>query len=359
MSSSQGVLVNESKLNDFLGRVIGDFGAGMNAALALIGDKIGLYKAMKELGWCTPGELAERTGTHARYVREWLCAQAAGGYVEYNPVAGKFFLPPEQAFALADESSPCFVLGGFQIIASLIKDEPRLTNAFKSGEGVGWHEHCSELFAGTERFFRPNYNAHLVSQWLPALEGVEQKLKTGARCADVGCGYGASTILMSRAYPKSRFTGFDYHPDSISKARERATEANLDDDQISFEVSPAKNFPGENYDLITFFDCLHDMGDPVGAAMHVKQALKPDGTWMIVEPFAGDKIEDNMNPIGRVFYSASTMICVPASMSQEVGLALGAQAGENALRNVVEQAGFTRFRRAAETPFNLVFEVRP
>jgi SAM-dependent methyltransferase len=293
-----------------------------------------------------------------RYVREWLASQAAGGYASYDAEAGRFFLTEEQAFALTDENGPVFLPGAFQLALSAVNSEPRIATAFKTGEGVGWHEHNPGLFAGTERFFRPGYAANLVGSWIPALEGVEEKLKAGARVADVGCGHGASTILMAEAYPKSTFVGFDYHQASVEYARSKALEAGVSD-RVSFEVAKAKDYPGNDYDLVAFFDALHDMGDPVGAANHVLSALKSDGTWMIVEPFANDKVEDNLNPIGRIFYSASTMLCTPASRSQEVGLGLGAQAGEARIRDVVTTGGFNRFRRVTETPFNLVFEARP
>ena len=356
MSQSVAPL-DEAKLQAFMGRVVSDMGAGLSAALVIIGDKLGLYRGLAELGPSTPAELAVKTGTNERYVREWLCAQAAGHYVAYDPASARFTLPPEQAMALADENSPCFVAGAFQVVASALKDEPKITEAFVSGKGVGWHEHCSDLFIGTERFFRPSYNAHLVAEWIPALNGVEAKLHAGANVADVGCGHGASTIVMAKAYPKSKFTGFDYHPESIDSARKRAQQAGVAD-RVKFEAAPAKSYSGTGYDLVTFFDCLHDMGDPAGASAHVLKTLAPDGTWMIVEPFASDKLEENLNPIGRVFYAASTMICTPASKAQEVGLALGAQAGEARLREVVTQGGFSHFRRATETPFNLVFEAK-
>lgn len=349
--------IDEAKLNAFMGQIVADMGAGINAALVLIGDKLGLYRGLAELGPSTPGELAAKTGTDERHVREWLCAQAAGNYVDYDAVTGRFILQPEQAMALADEDSPVFVAGGFQVIASVIKDEPKITESFRSGKGLGWHEHCSDLFVGTERFFRPSYNAHLVTEWIPALTGVEAKLRAGARVADVGCGHGASTILMAKSYPNSHFIGFDYHPESIESASKRAKDAGVGD-RVKFEVAMSKNFPGKDYDLVTFFDCLHDMGDPTGASTHVLQRLAPDGTWMIVEPFAGDSVEDNLHPIGRIFYGASALICTPASKAQEVGLALGAQAGEARLRDVVTKGGFTHFRRATETPFNLVFEAK-
>ena len=350
--------INEEKMNELLGRFLNDFGATFHSAMAVIGDKLGLYKAMAESGPLTSEDLALRTGTTERYVREWLASQAAGGYASYDSESGRFFLTEEQAFALTDENGPVFLPGAFQLALSAVKSEPRIAEAFKTGEGVGWHEHDAGLFGGTERFFRPGYAANLVGSWLPALEGMEEKLMAGARVADVGCGHGASTILMAQAYPKSRFVGFDYHQPSVEYARSKASEAGVSD-RVSFEVAKAKDYPGNDYDLVAFFDALHDMGDPVGAAKHVLGTLKSDGSWMIVEPFANDKVEDNLNPIGRIFYSASTMLCTPASRSQEVGLGLGAQAGEARIRDVVTTGGFKRFRRATETPFNLVFEARP
>jgi 2-polyprenyl-3-methyl-5-hydroxy-6-metoxy-1,4-benzoquinol methylase len=350
--------INMDKLHEFLGKAIVDFGATFNAALIRIGDQLGLYKGLAAGGPQTPAELAKRTGTNERYVREWLSAQAAGSYVTYDPATGKFHLTEEQAFAMADESSPVFLPGAFQVALAATKAEEKLTERFKSGQGLGWHEHHHELFEGTERFFRPGYAANLVASWIPALTGVDEKLKSGAKVADVGCGLGASTILMAKSYPKSEFVGFDYHDRSIEKARQRAKDAGIGD-RIRFEIAKAKDYPGKDYDFVTFFDCLHDMGDPAGASAHVHSTLKKDGTWMIVEPFAGDKLEDNLNPIGRAFYGASTLLCTPASLSQEVGLALGAQAGEKRLREVVTSGGFSHFRRATQTPFNLVFEARP
>jgi 2-polyprenyl-3-methyl-5-hydroxy-6-metoxy-1,4-benzoquinol methylase len=350
--------IDANKLNEFLGKAIVDFGATFNAALVRIGDRLGLYKALAAGGSQTPGELAEKTGTAERYVREWLSAQAAGGYVTYDPGSKKFSLSEEQAFALADENSPAFLPGAFQVALASVKAEDQIAERFKTGQGMGWHEHHPELFVGTERFFRPGYAANLVSAWIPALEGVDAKLKSGGRVADIGCGLGASTILMAQSYPKSEFVGFDYHDKSIETAKQRAKAAGVGD-RIRFEVAKAKDYPGKDYDFVTFFDCLHDMGDPTGASSHVRSTLKKDGTWMIVEPNAGDKLEDNLHPIGRAFYGASTLLCTPASLSQEVGLALGAQAGEKKLREVVTGGGFTRFRRATETPFNLVFEARP
>ncbi|MGB8522394.1 MAG: methyltransferase domain-containing protein [Candidatus Acidiferrales bacterium] len=350
--------VNEAKLHEFVMKAVGEMGAAMNAALIIIGDKLGLYKAMAWAGPMTSAEVAAKTKTTERYVREWLSAQAAGGFVTYDEASGKFTLPPEQTMALADEQSPVFLPGFFEIVSACIKDEPKVTEAFRTGKGLGWHEHDHCLFAGTERFFRPNYRAHLISEWIPALGDTLAKLKAGARVADVGCGLGTSTILMAEEYPKSTFVGFDYHPQSIEMARAAATKAGVSD-RVKFEVAKAKGYPGKGYQLVAFFDCLHDMGDPEGAARHVLQTLDPDGVWMIVEPFAHDKLQDNLNPIGRVFYGASTMLCTPASLSQEVGLGLGAQAGEGRLSKILKNAGFSRVRRAAETPFNIVLEARP
>jgi len=350
--------VDETKLNTLMERIIGDLGAAFGAALVVLGDKLGLYKAMAGKGPMTPADLARETRTAERYVREWLNSQAAAGFVTYDAETGRYHLSEEQAYALADEGSPVFIPGAFQIISSVVKDEPKIAEAFRSGKGLAWHEHEAGLFEGTERFFRPNYAAHLVEDWIPSLDGVEEKLKEGARVADVGCGHGASTVLMAQAYPESTFVGFDYHPASIERARRRAEDVGVTD-RVQFEVATAKTFPGDWYDLVACFDCLHDMGDPVGAARHVRESLGSEGTWMIVEPRAGDRVQDNLNPIGRVFYAASTLICTPASVAQEVGLALGAQAGEEALRRVVRQGGFSSIRRAAETPFNMVLEARP
>jgi SAM-dependent methyltransferase len=350
--------LDEAKLNEFMGNFVHDLGAVMHAATIVVGDQLGLYKALAE-GPATAEQLARRTETDPRYLREWLSAQAASGYVQYEPEGQRFSLTEEQSFALAQEGSPAFIPGAFQIAVAQFKAIPKMAQAMRTGLGIGWHEHDPALFHGTERFFRPGYAANLVSQWLPSLEGVEKILQSGARVADVGCGHGASTILMAQAYPNSTFIGFDYHGPSIERAWTRAQEAGLGNDRVRFEVASAKDFPGDNYDLVAVFDCLHDMGDPVGGAAHVKRSLKPGGTWMIVEPFANDRLEDNLTPVGRVFYSASTFICTPASRSQEVGLCLGAQAGEARLRAAVMQGGFTRFRRATQTPFNLIFEARP
>src|ERR1700723_2226377 len=357
MATPAQLPIDESKLNAFLGQAIGEMGAAMNAALIVLGDKLGLYKAMAGAGPLTSAQVAAKTKLNERYVREWLSAQAAGGFLTYDAATGKFTLPPEQAMALADEQSPVFLPGFFQIVGACMRDEPKITEAFRTGKGVGWHEHDHNLFAGTERFFRPNYRANLISSWIPALGDTEAKLKAGARVADVGCGLGTSTILMAQAYPKSSFVGFDYHDGLNKMAREAAAKAGVGD-RVKFEVAKAKDYPGKSFDFVAFFDCLHDMGDPEGAAKHVKESIAADGTWMIVEPFAHDKLEDNLNPIGRVYYAASTMLCTPASLSQEVGLALGAQAGEGRLSKILKAAGFSRVRRAAETPFNIVLEAR-
>jgi SAM-dependent methyltransferase len=349
--------MNEDKLMALVHQAVGDFGSILTGALVVLGDRLGLYRHLADAGRpLTSAELAAAAGCAERYVREWLNGQAASGYVTY--VDGRYALSEEQATAFTDESSPACVIGGFQGMLAATRAVDRLTVLFRTGEGLGWHEHHDDLFRGAERFFRPGYLANLTTSWIPALEGVEDKLRRGAKVADVGCGHGASTIIMARAYPQSAFAGFDYHALSIDAARKAAAEAGVDD-RVSFEVAPAKQYPGTGYDLVGFFDCLHDMGDPTGAARHVLASLAPDGTWLIVEPFANDDTAGNLNPIGRVFYSASTLVCTPASLSQEVGTALGAQAGEARLRDVVTAAGFTRFRRAAETPFNLVLEARP
>jgi 2-polyprenyl-3-methyl-5-hydroxy-6-metoxy-1,4-benzoquinol methylase len=350
--------IDQDKLDQFMGQFVGDLGAGITAPLVVIGDKLGLYKAMADGEPVTPAELAERTGCRERYIREWLCQQAASNYVEYDGDTETFRLPAEQAFALVDENSPAFIPGAFQLIAATIKDEPHIAERFRSGEGFGWHEHDHDLFCGTERFFRPGYLANLVESWLPSLDGVVAKLEAGASVADIGCGHGASTILLAQAYPRSTFTGSDYHEGSIEAARRAAERAGVSD-RVTFEVASAATFAGGPYDLVCVFDALHDMGDPVGAARHARTQLAADGTWMVVEPYANDAVEDNLNPVGRIFYGASTLVCTPASLSQEVGLALGAQAGEARLTEVLNEGGFTRVRRSAETPFNLVLEARP
>jgi SAM-dependent methyltransferase len=357
-ATQEPTAIDTDKLMGFVFRAVDEVGATLNTALVVMGDRLGLYRAMAGAGPLTPAELAERTGTAERYVREWLNAQAAGGYIDYDPDSSRYTLPAEHAIALTDESSPAYLPGFFQIALGSVADSPRITEAARTGTGIGWHDHGSDVFEGCERFFRPSYNASLVSAWLPALDGVVAKLQQGARVADVGCGHGASTILMAQAFPASTFVGSDYHEGSITTARERAAAAGVAD-RVSFEVAPSSSYAGSGYDLVTMFDCLHDMGDPVGAARHVRESLAPDGTWLIVEPAAGDRVEDNLNPVGRAYYGFSTLLCTPASLSQDVGLALGAQAGESRIREVVTTAGLSRFRRVSETPFNLVFEARP
>jgi 2-polyprenyl-3-methyl-5-hydroxy-6-metoxy-1,4-benzoquinol methylase len=348
--------VVQEKLDAFLGKFVQDLGAAVHAATVVAGDRLGLYRALSEKP-ATSAELAKKTGLNERMVREWLRAQAASGYAEYDAATDRYSLTPEQAFALADPNG-LSLPGAFFVAESMMRDVDKLETAFRTGSGVGWHEHYHSLFHGTERFFRPNYNRHLVSEWIPALTGVQEKLEKGGTVADVGCGHGASCEIMATAFPKAHVTGFDYHEPSLDVARQHAEEAGLSD-RITYKQATAKTFPGKNYDLIAFFDCLHDMGDPVGAAEHARKALAPDGVLMLVEPMAGDATSDNMHEIGRVYYSASTLICVPSSQAQEVGAALGAQAGEAKLREILTQAGFTRIRRAAETPFNLVIEAQP
>jgi SAM-dependent methyltransferase len=347
--------MDEAKLEQFMGQAVGDLGAAISGLMVYLGDELGLYKAMAGAGALTPADIAAKTGTDERYVREWCNNQAAGGYLTYDATSGTYTLPEEQALALADDDSPVFLSGGFAGIVSAYIDADKFVEAFRTGEGVGWHEHDPRLFRGTERFFRPGYRAHLVAEWIPALTGVTEKLQAGARVADIGCGHGASTTLMAKAYPKSTFIGFDYHDGSIETARKRAADAGVTT-TVQFEVAKAKDFPGTDYDLIAFFDCLHDMGDPLGALKHTYDALAADGTVMLVEPFAHDATEDNLNPVGRALYGFSTVICTAASKAQEVGLALGAQAGEARMRDLFEQAGFKTFRRATETPFNIVYE---
>jgi 2-polyprenyl-3-methyl-5-hydroxy-6-metoxy-1,4-benzoquinol methylase len=349
--------IDQQKLEAFMGRFVQDLGAVLHAPLVILGDRLGLYRGLKE-GPATAGELARRTKTFERYVAEWLAANAASGYVEYDRASGRFSLSEEQAMALADPDSPAYLPGALLLAMSQFRDEPKLEQVFQSGKGLGWHEHDHCLFEGTEKFFRASYIGNLVASWLPALDGVVHKLEQGARVADIGCGHGASTVLMAQAYPKSTFVGYDYHGASIERARRAAAEAGVSE-RASFEIAPAKEYPGNGYDLVATFDCLHDMGDPEGAARHILKSLAPDGTWMIVEPFAHDELEHNLNPVGRVYYSASTFICTPGSRAQEVGLALGAQAGQKRLEAIARAAGFTRFRRATETPFNLVLEARP
>ena len=350
--------VDEAKLNEFVGKAVSEWGAAYGVLLTFLGDWLGLFKAMAGAGELTPEELAKKIGTHPRMIREWLTAQAVGGFVTYNPFAGTYILPDEQAFALTNENSPAYIAGEYQIIMGLFKDEEKIIEAFRTGKGLGWGDHHHYLFEGTERLFKPGYVANLTTSWIPALEGVEEKLRRGgAKVADVGCGHGVSTILMAKAYPNSQIIGFDYHRPSIEWARKQAEKEGLKN--ITFEVAPSTDYPGDDYDLVTFFDCFHDMGNPSGAAKHVLQILKKkNGTWVLVEPFANNKLEDNFNPLGRAFYSGSAVVCVPASLNEN-GPALGAQAGEEKIREIVMSAGFSKFRRATQTPFNLVLEARP
>ncbi len=352
------VTIDTDKLMSFVFRAVDEVGATLNTALVVMGDKLGLYRALAGAGPLSPAELASRTGISERYAQEWLNAQAAGAYLDYDPDSGRYLLPPEQAAALTDENSPAYLPGFFQIALGSVIDSPRITEAAKTGAGIGWHDHVADVHDGCERFFRPGYNAHLVAEWLPALDGVMAKLQRGARVADIGCGHGASTVLMAEAFPASTFVGFDYYSASIDIAAQRAVEAGVEG-RVSFEMAPAASYPGRDYDLVTMFDCLHDMGDPAGAARHVRESLAPDGTWLIVEPAAGDRVEDNLNPVGRAYYGFSTLLCTPSSLAQEVGLAFGAQAGEARIRAIVSGAGFGTFRRVAGTPFNTVFEARP
>jgi len=348
--------IDQDKLMEFLHKFVGDLGATMAAGSVVVGDRLGLYRALAD-GALLPAELAERTGTAARYVDEWLRGQAAGGYVEYDPATGQYSLTPEQAFALANPDGAVYAPGAFQLALGALKAEPQVTEAFRTGAGLGWHQHDDEVFVGCERFFRPGYIANLVEAWLPALDGVTDRLRAGARVADIGSGLGASTILMAQAFPASTFTGSDYHEGSVLRARKRAADAGLAD-RVSFDVATAQTFGGGPYDLVTSFDCLHDMGDPAGAARHVREQLAPGGTWMVVEPRAEDTVAGNLNPVGRVYYSFSTFLCVPNALSQDGGYSLGAQAGEAAIARLAHDAGFGSFRRVAETPFNLVYEAR-
>lgn len=357
MATASQPELDMNKLHSFVGQFVADLGATVHAGLVVIGERLGIYKALAGAPM-TSHELAAKTGLDERYLREWLAAQAAGGYITFDTAANKFSLNDVQAFTLADEDSPAYLPGAFEVALGSLAAVPRITESFRTGAGMGWHEHDHMVFDGTEKFFRSGYVANLVSSWIPALEGVSAKLDSGARVADIGCGKGASTILMAKAFPKSQFYGFDYHHKSIEGARESARRQGVES-RISFEVAAANDFPGQNYDFAAVFDCLHDLGDPVGAAAHIREALAPDGTWMIVEPFAHDALQDNLNPVGRMYYSFSTLLCTPSSRSQDVALCLGAQAGERRIQEVVAAAGFTRFRRAAETPFNIVYEARP
>ncbi len=357
MSTAQVPKLDMDKLNAFIGQFVTDLGAAVHTGMVVIGEKLGLYKALAG-GPMNSAELAAKTQTDERYLREWLSSQAAGGYITYDEKTNQFSLTEEQAFALANEDSPAYLPGAFELALGSLAAVPRIADSFRTGAGMGWHEHADGVFHGCEKFFRPGYAANLMSSWIPALHDVQQKLEAGARVADVGCGKGASTLLMAKAFPKSRFFGFDYHDMSIEAARASAIRQGLSD-RVTFDVSKAKEYPGKDYDFVAVFDCLHDMGDPSGAAAHVRHSLTNDGTWMIVEPFANDQLKDNLNPVGRVYYSFSTLLCTPCSRSQEVGLCLGAQAGEARIRQVINSAGFSRFRRATETPFNIVYEARP
>jgi SAM-dependent methyltransferase len=353
------MVVDEKKLNEFVEKVGNEWGASMGALLNFVGDRLGLFKAMAGAGGAlTPEELARKTGTHPRIIKEWLAAQAAGCFVTYNPSTGTYTLPEEQALALTDENSPAYIAGFYQVLAGLFKDQEKIIEAFRTGKGLGWGDHHHYLFEGTERSFKPYYVANITTSWIPSLEGVENKLRRGGtKVADVGCGHGVSTILMAKAYPNSTVLGFDYHKPSVEWARKQAEKEGLKN--IAFKVAGSTDYPGDDYDLVTFFDCFHDMGNPAEAAKHVLQTLKKkDGTWMLVEPFANDKIEDNLNPVGRLNYAASTVVCVPASLNEN-GPALGAQAGEEKIREIVMSAGFSKFCRATQTPFNLIFEARP
>jgi len=347
---------DENKLNQLLGQVVIEMGAAANGPLITLGDKLGLYKTLGESDSLSASELADKTGTALRYVQEWLAAQAASGYIEYDSNKHQFFMTPEQVAVFGDSSSPVFMTGAFYAITSLYHDEPALLEAFKSGEGISWGEHHTCLFCGTEKFFSPSYSGNLINNWIPALDGVHEKLIRGAKVADIGCGHAASTLIMAKAFPNSQFIGIDYHQESINHAQAQADEAGLDN--IAFKVDTAKNFTDKEIDFITMFDCLHDMGDPVGACAHALQALKPDGTCMIVEPFANDSLKDNLNPVARAFYAFSTQLCVPCSKNQEVGLALGAQAGLKQLTETIKSGGFSYCKKATETPFNLILEAK-
>ncbi|MPY75570.1 MAG: methyltransferase domain-containing protein [Alphaproteobacteria bacterium] len=350
--------VDEAKLNQFIGQMLGDLGGALSVPLVRIGDRLGLYKALNSDGPMTPAELATKTNVAERYAREWLSHHAASGYLTYDSKTGKFTLPPEQAMVFAEPDSPVYLQGGFDLAVTMMENQALLEPAFRSGKGVGWGEQSQCLFCAAGRFFRPGYHNSLVESWLPALDGVVAKLKRGATVADVGCGHGFSTVIMAKAFPNSTFIGYDFHAGSVEQAGLHAQQHGVTAN-TRFEVALASEFPGSDLDLVTFFDCLHDMGDPAGAARHVRQALKPDGSWMIVEPAAGDRLEDNLNPVSRLYYAASTMICVPTSLDQPVGAALGAQAGLKMLSSAISEGGFSNVRKAIETPFNMILEARP
>jgi len=358
-SVNNATQIDEGKLNAFVGQMLTDLGGASSIAMVRMGDALGLYKALHTKGPMTSTELADTAKVDPRYLREWLSNQASSNYLSYDPASTKFTLTPEQAMVFAIPESPVYLMGGFDLMAALLENQPKVQTAFKSGGGVAWGNQAGCMFCAVARFFRPGYHNQLVSAWLPALGGnVMKKLEAGAKVADVGCGHGWSTVMMAKAFPKSQFVGYDFHPSSIDDAKAHA-ETHGVSANTRFEVGLAKDYPGKDFDLVTCFDCLHDMGDPQGAATHIRQSLKADGTWMICEPMAGDRLEQNLNPVGRIYYAASTMICVPTSLSQEVGTALGAQAGEARLREVILKGGFTSVRRAIETPFNMILEARP
>jgi 2-polyprenyl-3-methyl-5-hydroxy-6-metoxy-1,4-benzoquinol methylase len=356
-SQIQPAKVDENKLNQFIGQMLGDLGGASSVAMVRLGGSLGLYETLHADGPMTSAQLAKAAKVHERYLREWLSHQAASNYLAYDPKTEKFSLPPEQAMVFVQEESPVYLRGGFDLMAALLDNQPKMHTAFKSGAGVAWGDQAGCMFCAVARFFRPGYHNYIVQQWLPALDGVVEKLERGAKVADVGCGHGWSTVMMAKAFPKSTFIGYDFHPSSIEEARAHA-EMHGVSANTRFEVGLAKDFPGKGFDLVTCFDCLHDMGDPIGASAHICQSLKSDGTWMIVEPMAGDTLEQNLNPVGRLYYAGSTMICVPTSLSQEVGAGLGAQAGEKKLREVITSGGFKSVKRASETPFNIILEAR-
>lgn len=350
-------MVDEVRLNEFVGKVLGDLGGAYSLPLVRIGERLGIYRILHDKGAMTSAELADAASIAERYAREWLSNQAASGYLVYEASTGKFTLPPEQAMVLAEPDSPVYLQGAFEIAQVMLENQAKVEPAFRTGQGVGWDDQSQCLFCAVGRFFRPGYYNMLTQSWLPALNGVVEKLERGAQVADVGCGHGFSTIIMAKAFPNSTFVGYDFHPASVEQARVHAEQHGVTAN-TRFEVALAKEFPGHDLDLVTFFDCLHDMGDPIGAAKHVRQSLKPDGTWMIVEPMAGDRLEDNLNPVGRLYYAASTMICVPTSLDQPVGAAFGAQAGFDKLSLTIKDGGFGQVRKATETPFNMILEAR-
>ena len=354
---NQATQIDESKLNQFIGQMLGDLGGASSVTMVRLGDSLGLYKTLYANGPMTSAQLAKAAKVHERYLREWLSHQAASNYLAYDPTTETFTLPPEQAMVFVNEESPVYMMGGFDLMVALLDNQPKVQEAFKTGKGVAWGDQAGCMFCAVARFFRPGYQNNLVQQWLPALDGVVEKLKRGAKVADVGCGHGWSTVIMAKAFPNSTFIGYDFHPSSIEEAQAHAKTHGVSDN-TRFEVGLAKDYPGEDFDLVTCFDCLHDMGDPAGASAHIRQSLKSDGTWMIVEPMAGDTLAQNLNPVGRLYYAGSTMICLPTSLAQEVGTGLGAQAGEKKLREIIMSGGFKTVRRATETPFNMVLEAR-